>query len=305
MLSEVPTVAIDLVEIYSNTSILPDEFLAHRLGMVPLDSRDVNSMMDMRMCDCEQYCENCSVTLMLEAKCQHDENMVVYASDLVRVDGPREQALGRPVLVDPAKRGTIIAKLRKGQELRIKCIAKKGIGKEHAKWVPSTAVGFEYDPHNKLRHLDLWYEEDPVKEWPLSGNASFEDPPVPGETFDFSAVPTKVYMRVETTGVLDPDYIFEDACRILQKKLATTIKDLTLPGEDGYHEDGSPVDMNGGAMTEYDGHGYNDMDRGYTTPAGHPSGPARDSVWGAVGSASAYGGMTSEHYSQSYDRYER
>jgi DNA-directed RNA polymerase II subunit RPB3 len=47
----------------------------------------------------------------------------------------------------------------------MKCIARKGISKEHAKWSPVSAVGFEYDPHNKLRHIDYWYEEDPAKEW--------------------------------------------------------------------------------------------------------------------------------------------
>ena len=157
--------AIDLVEVEANTSVLADEFITHRLGLIPLNSKNVDDVLYSRDCECEQYCEFCSVTLTLHARCTGDEIMRVYARDLV-VDSHRANVwVGNPVITDPEGLGTVICKLRKGQELRMKCIAKKGIAKEHAKWAPTAAVGFEYDPHNKLRHTDLWYEEDPVKEW--------------------------------------------------------------------------------------------------------------------------------------------
>jgi len=224
----VPTIAIDLVEIEANTSVLADEFLAHRLGLVPLSAKNIDELLYTRDCDCDQFCDNCSVVLRLNAANRSSDEIVkVYAKDLyvesgfgssrtpygqARTNGYGDAGLedgmpprGEPVILDPEGNGVLICKLRRGQELKLRCIAKKGIAKEHAKWMPTAAVGFEYDPHNKMRHADLWYEKDKVEEWPPSQNAQWEEPPQEGEAFDYDAEPVCLFysrpLRLESVHV--------------------------------------------------------------------------------------------------------
>jgi hypothetical protein len=68
MMAEVPTMAIDMVEIHENTSVLADEFLSHRLGLIPLISTSVNTYANPRECDCIGSCERCSVNFTLNSR---------------------------------------------------------------------------------------------------------------------------------------------------------------------------------------------------------------------------------------------
>ncbi|KAF2804072.1 DNA-directed RNA polymerase subunit D [Mytilinidion resinicola] len=280
MLAEVPTIAIDVVEVLDNTSVLADEFICHRLGLIPLNSTNVDDLLASRDCDCDGYCELCSVVLMLDAKCTGNDIMKVYARDLVVSEGRPNEEIGLPVITDPDGLGSIIVKLRRGQSIKMKCVAKKGIAKEHAKWAPSAAIGFEYDPNNKLRHLDYWFEEDPIKEWPKNEeNANIDGIPQEGEPFDYDAVPTRFFFDVETVGGLEPDQIVLQGIKVLQRKLAGIIGDLTgteeTNGVDGYGGGQSPQ-MNGGQ-------GYGAPEQGYTTPYGNTS------TWGGGGGTTPYG----------------
>jgi len=267
ILSEVPTMAIDIVEVEANTSVLADEFICHRLGLVPLNSKNVDDVRSTRECDCENYCDLCTVTLTLNARCTGDEIMHIYSRDLVVSEGRPNEWVGTPVITDPEGKGVLIAKLRQGQELRMKCVAKKGIGKEHAKWAPTAAVGFEYDPHNKLRHLDYWYEDNAKDEWPESANAKYESPPDEGAPFDYDAVPNRFYMNIETVGGLEPDVCFQQGIKVLQQKLAGVIEALAggdqgangavddyAPRSPGREEPGGyTTPFNGGAASQWGG----------------------------------------------------
>mmetsp|Transcript_18269 Transcript_18269/g.18344 ORF Transcript_18269/g.18344 Transcript_18269/m.18344 type:complete len:319 (+) Transcript_18269:71-1027(+) len=164
MIAEVPTLAIELVEYKMNTTCVQDEFIAHRLGLIPLRSkRDMSNWKYSHECDCEDICTNCSFVLtldcdfdeMLKTRPTHQPEMPMkitskdfkYDSDLVEpVHFSSEAETERSNGDD----GIVIIKLGPGQCLQLTAIARKGIGKEHAKWIPVCTVALKYDAVIKL-----------------------------------------------------------------------------------------------------------------------------------------------------------
>jgi DNA-directed RNA polymerase subunit D len=130
-LVEVPTMAVEKVEIYRNDSRIFDEVLAHRLGLVPLKT-DLDSMVLHSECDCDDHCPRCSVSLLLKEK----GPKVVYSGDLTSQD---------PKIV-PVHETIPLMKLRDDEEVELEAIAQLGIGLEHAKWQPTTSAAYKNYP---------------------------------------------------------------------------------------------------------------------------------------------------------------
>ena len=135
IISEVPTMAIDMVQVTENTSPLFDEFVVHRLGLVPLISEDIDNYNFPLNCICKEGCDKCKVDFDIIVKC--DENIRQDTIDVTSEDiKPKNKDIKvRPVKYD--EHGPIvITKLKKGQSINMTLTAKKGIGKTHAKWSP-------------------------------------------------------------------------------------------------------------------------------------------------------------------------
>ena len=129
-ISEVPSMAIDDVVILENSSVLYDEILAHRLGMVPIKT-DLERYVLPEKCDCGSPlgCHKCRVLFVLDAKGK-DKVSTVYSGDLVSED--RE--------IRPVSETIPIVKLATGQTVKLEAYARLGRGKEHAKWQPCTVA---------------------------------------------------------------------------------------------------------------------------------------------------------------------
>lgn len=116
----VPTLAIEDITFTKNDSVLYDEIIAHRLGLIPLKT-ELKSFTFKNKCKCKgEGCGRCEAKLTLKAK----GPCTVYSGDL------KSQA-AKPVF-DKIP----ITKLLEGQELVLEATAVLGEGHEHIKWSP-------------------------------------------------------------------------------------------------------------------------------------------------------------------------
>jgi len=125
-ISEVPCMAIDDVVIQQNSSVLYDEILAHRLGLIPL-STDLKGYVLPQDCSCKTDlgCSKCRVLLVLNAVAT-DEVKTIYSGDLRSEDDS----------VKPYVDNIPIVKLAPDHEIKLEAYAKLGKGRDHAKWQP-------------------------------------------------------------------------------------------------------------------------------------------------------------------------
>jgi len=123
-LNGVPVFAIDTVDIIENSSVLPDEGLAHRLGLVPLRT-DLERFNEPSKCECqsETGCSNCKVMLVLDSG-DTDVTKTIFTDELTSEDDS----------VKPTSDKIPIVQLAPGQRVKVECYARLGRGREHAKW---------------------------------------------------------------------------------------------------------------------------------------------------------------------------
>lgn len=174
MIAEIPTIAIEYVFLQNNTSIIQDEVLCSRLGLVPLKaSVDGINWLRWFKKPTEEDPEGGStpsdfntLVLKLYAECTHNPAAAkdetdpkklyngahVYAKELsFHPVGRQPEIFKGEGTVAPVNPDILIAKLRPGQviDMELHCI--KGIGADHAKFSPVATATYRLLPHIDIK----------------------------------------------------------------------------------------------------------------------------------------------------------
>ena len=111
-LNGIPVFAIDTVDIIENSSVLPDEGIAHTLGLIPLKTELEGSDQS-----------NSRVMLVLDSEATENTKVVTSA-----------ELESKDQVVKPSSNKIPIIHLAPGQHIKLEAYARLGRGTEHAKW---------------------------------------------------------------------------------------------------------------------------------------------------------------------------
>lgn len=246
MLSEVPSMAIEKVYIYNNTSIIQDEVLAHRLGLIPLRANPLLFQMKAADDTNDEGTELTTLDYELKLKCSKKtgegltRSQNVYSSHIKWLPKGKQATLFKEADVGPIHEDILINKMRPGHELDLKLIAVKGVGKDHAKFSPVATAYYRLLPEIQLNRAVVGEDAKLLQKCfspgviaiDGSGGAYVADArydscsrnvyryPQLASAVTASRVQDHFMFTVESVGALPPDVIFLEAVKVLRRSVA-------------------------------------------------------------------------------------
>ncbi|KAH9485878.1 DNA-directed RNA polymerases I and III subunit RPAC1 [Psilocybe cubensis] len=254
MMAEVPTVAIEQVFVWNNNSVIVDEILAHRLGLVPLNVDP--SLMKMREPDTTPTDQN-TLVFNVDITCERNPkapkgtlnphelyiNSEFLSSHITWTPaGDQEEtfAAKRPAPINP---NIVLAKLRPGQQINMELHAVKGVGKDHAKFSPVATASYRLLPHikitkpippSKAEKFQKCFSPGVIKIDPRTKEVSVDEKnvrndsvsrevlrhPEFADSVELSRVRDFFLFNVESEGPYAPERILPEAIKVMREKLA-------------------------------------------------------------------------------------
>lgn len=225
-MEEVPVMAIEDVEFRSNNSVLYDEMIGLRLGLIPFET-DLKSYNLPSECKCNgEGCARCQLKMTLKAKGPG----IVYASQIKTKD-PK---------VKPVYPKIPIVSLLDGQEVEVEATAVLGKGKVHAKWCPGLVyyqnvpvikvlkddeASRIVDSLPKQKILEKKGNKVVVNDDELMSDPSFAEL-VEGmsKSIEVTYEEDNFIVTIESWGQLTPKEIMNSVCEIMEAKLENFVK---------------------------------------------------------------------------------
>ncbi|MFO7925167.1 MAG: DNA-directed RNA polymerase subunit D [Halobacteriota archaeon] len=200
MIADVPTLSVDTVRVIENSSVMFDEQIALRLGLIPLTTPD-------------DYEPDDIVTLAIDV----EGPATAYSGDLVSSDDQ----------VQPADVNVPIIELKEGQRLELEADAGLGYGKDHAKYQGGVAVGYRHLQRVEIGAEKGDYEDDDPQiirgvieeDGELIETESFDNDlsqRYPGKEVTVEDVPNAFVFDAETDGSMSIDELVLKAVETLR-----------------------------------------------------------------------------------------
>lgn len=171
MIAEIPSLAIEYVYMLKNTSVVQDEVLAQRLGLIPLKGSKKGLLDYLKWFrkpeegEEKQAYDYNTILLELNVECTRNteakkgetdplkkfNNTHVYAKDIkFKPFGNQIHEFAGDGAIKPAYPDILIAKLRPGQGIQLEMHAIKGVGSDHAKFSPVATASYRLLPAIKI-----------------------------------------------------------------------------------------------------------------------------------------------------------
>ncbi|XP_018322932.1 DNA-directed RNA polymerases I and III subunit RPAC1 [Agrilus planipennis] len=263
MLSEVPSMAVEKVFIYNNTSIIQDEILSHRLGLVPLKANP--RLFEYRSEEAKEGSEQDTLEFELKVKCTWNKegnkesaraddiykNNNVYSKHFTWLPIKNQAEMFKAEEVGPIHDDILLAKMRPGHELDLKLLAVKGIGKDHAKFSPVATAFYRLLPDIKIIRevegeaaerlqkcfspgvISLRHSKDGRKVAVVNNSRydtssrnvyRYEDLK---DAVIMSKIQDHIIFTIESVGAMTADVIFTEAVKILKNKCLSLLDELS------------------------------------------------------------------------------
>ena len=264
MIAEVPTMAIEHCFIYQNTSVIQDEMLAHRLGMIPIRVDPTKFDLKPRDLALEDTSERFSIVFELKVKCERlkletdttgrreelHKNYKIHSRDLKwkPLQNQAERFAGKDI-IRPVYGDILIAKLADKQEIDLKVHAVKGIGQDHAKFSPVATATYRLMPDIQLKEKIVLKDALKLQKSFSKGVIEISGPDDEAKVVNsrldtgsrnvfrhaklkdkvkYDLIKDHFIFRIESTGAIPAIDILLQSCDILESKCDVFLKELQL-----------------------------------------------------------------------------